>query len=205
MVSGRRAPARETMRASDRMTYLVVWGRIPPEADRTVRSASPERTEPTPLLNHETSDHLLSLVDNERGYREPHGQCEPRATRIQVLCCGAECTILARSICTVAGPFLATKRMAWGPRRTGSSVIPGLTRNPSCRGCSDRCSRGLIPVRSRDDGYGRRGTSSRRTRATTLTAGKKTTQPLTRGNPRSRAPARPRAGAPAARCPAAPA
>jgi len=98
MVSGRRAPARETMQASDRMTYLVVRGRIPPEADRTVRSASPERTEPTPLLNHETSDHLLSLVDNERGPREPHGQCEPRATRIQVLCCGPDCTILARSV-----------------------------------------------------------------------------------------------------------
>ncbi len=205
MVSGRRAPARETMQASDRMTYLAVWERIPPEADRTVRSASPERTEPTPLLNHETSDHLLSLVDNERGSREPHDQCEPRATRIQVLSCGAECTILARSICTIACPLLATKRMAWCRRRTGSSVIPGLTRNPSCRGCSDRCSRSLIPVRSRDDGYGRRGTSSRRLRATTLTAGKKAIQPLTRGNPRSRAPARPRVGAPAARCPAAPA
>ena len=30
-----------------------------------LRSGSPERTEPTPLLNHETSDHLLSLVDSQ--------------------------------------------------------------------------------------------------------------------------------------------
>src|SRR3546814_4397345 len=31
--------------------------------------ASPERTEPTPLLNHETSDHLLSLVEALRTHR----------------------------------------------------------------------------------------------------------------------------------------
>jgi hypothetical protein len=28
-----------------------------------ISGASPERTEPTSLLNHETSDHLLSLVE----------------------------------------------------------------------------------------------------------------------------------------------
>src|SRR3546814_3984079 len=34
--------------------------------------ASPERTEPTPLLNHETSDHLLSLVEALRTHRWLH-------------------------------------------------------------------------------------------------------------------------------------
>lgn len=53
------------MRTSESPIYLVVWETILPEADRSLRSASPERTEPTPLLNHETSDHLLSLVDND--------------------------------------------------------------------------------------------------------------------------------------------
>ena len=35
------------------------------ETIEKARLSSPERAEPTPLLNHETSDHLLSLVDGE--------------------------------------------------------------------------------------------------------------------------------------------
>ena len=44
MVSGRKCRLRETQAAP-------------------VRRAPPERTGPTSLLNHETSDHLLSLVE----------------------------------------------------------------------------------------------------------------------------------------------
>jgi hypothetical protein len=47
------------------MSHAVDWGRIPPGKARRIRSASPERTEPNSLLNHETSDHLLSLVDSQ--------------------------------------------------------------------------------------------------------------------------------------------
>ena len=74
MVSGRSVPTRETMRAA----VLMAGERCLEEnTSRLLRTedfrprlqlsgASPERTEPTPLLNHETSDHLLSLVETMR-------------------------------------------------------------------------------------------------------------------------------------------
>jgi hypothetical protein len=36
-------------------------GSSPGDHSTVIKRASPERTSPTPLLNHETSDHLLSL------------------------------------------------------------------------------------------------------------------------------------------------
>ncbi|MCY7398386.1 MAG: hypothetical protein LH466_06055, partial [Sphingomonas bacterium] len=48
-------------------------GSSPEELGRLVRPPSPKRTCPTSLLNHETSDHLLSLrychpqIDSNRG------------------------------------------------------------------------------------------------------------------------------------------
>jgi hypothetical protein len=38
---------------------------------RKLRLSSPERAEPTPLLNHETSDHLLSLVEDKATMSRP--------------------------------------------------------------------------------------------------------------------------------------
>ncbi len=48
--------------ASEVARGLFAWGPYPTRAGE-ISGSSPERTEPTPLLNHETSDHLLSLVE----------------------------------------------------------------------------------------------------------------------------------------------
>lgn len=66
MVSGRRAPARRTMRTASSYGSRVDWERILPTQTGGLSGASPERTEPNSLLNHETSDHLLSLVEKTR-------------------------------------------------------------------------------------------------------------------------------------------
>lgn len=59
------------MRAACPLLAPLIGGGYPPRAlpvegfhrmQSELSGASPERTEPTPLLNHETSDHLLSLV-----------------------------------------------------------------------------------------------------------------------------------------------
>jgi hypothetical protein len=50
-----------------RPTALQTWsaaGSSSPEDLEKLSLSSPERAEPTSLLNHETSDHLLSLVDS---------------------------------------------------------------------------------------------------------------------------------------------
>ena len=44
----------------------LIGGRYLPHMPSDISSASPERTEPNSLLNHETSDHLLSLVEKTR-------------------------------------------------------------------------------------------------------------------------------------------
>jgi hypothetical protein len=76
MVSGRRAPARETMRPLQPLPASLIGGGYPPmQAVSGLRSRSPERTEPTPLLNHETSDHLLSLVIAMCRGPPPRHQC----------------------------------------------------------------------------------------------------------------------------------
>src|SRR5437660_1668698 len=74
MVSGRKLqPGRPCGPLCFGLAPLIGGGYLP----RALRSegfrsrpqlsgASPERTEPTPLLNHETSDHLLSLVEEAR-------------------------------------------------------------------------------------------------------------------------------------------
>src|SRR3954454_1136152 len=59
-------------------TTLRTWsaaGCSSPEDPKKPRLRSPERAEPTSLLNHETSDHLLSLVD---------GKSEDESSRIAV-------------------------------------------------------------------------------------------------------------------------
>ncbi len=55
-----------------------------PSAAASIRSARPERTEPTPLLNHETSDHLLSLVDCQVANRHrSHPECAHGRSTLQ--------------------------------------------------------------------------------------------------------------------------
>jgi hypothetical protein len=49
-------------------TALMTWsaaGSSSPEDLERLSLSSPERAGPTSLLNHETSDHLLSLVEEE--------------------------------------------------------------------------------------------------------------------------------------------
>ena len=48
------------------VTHALTGGGYPPRMSSDISGASPERTEPNSLLNHETSDHLLSLVEKTR-------------------------------------------------------------------------------------------------------------------------------------------
>ena len=48
------------------VSCTLIEGRYLPHMPSDISSASPERTEPNSLLNHETSDHLLSLVEKTR-------------------------------------------------------------------------------------------------------------------------------------------
>ena len=50
-------------------------GEDTPRRAGRIRCASPERTEPNSLLNHETSDHLLSLVYSQCDDHSPHPEC----------------------------------------------------------------------------------------------------------------------------------
>lgn len=78
-------PARETMRTTKYPQPNHIVGKIPCGRTRTLSGASPERTEPTPLLNHETSDHLLSLVENVRACLAREEECESSRAAIQAL------------------------------------------------------------------------------------------------------------------------
>jgi hypothetical protein len=46
-------------------TWSAAGSAGPGDPWRTVRPAAPEQTEPTPTLNHETTDHLLSLIEDK--------------------------------------------------------------------------------------------------------------------------------------------
>ena len=57
----------------------LIGGRYLPHMPSDISSASPERTEPNSLLNHETSDHLLSLVETTRPSLTATPMCADRA------------------------------------------------------------------------------------------------------------------------------
>ena len=69
--------------ASHHPTAPLTGGGYLPARGRDVSGEPPERTEPTPLLNHETSDHLLSLVDCQRDPIEPHQPCGKLCSPLQ--------------------------------------------------------------------------------------------------------------------------
>ena len=149
MVSGRRAPARRTMRTASSYGIRVDWERILPTHADGFSGASPERTEPNSLLNHETSDHLLSLVETTR----------PSLTATPMCADGACDTSL--DLRKISADPLRPSRRGWHredqPRQSSVtrsiSAQAGTTRggNPAC--CTTKRPR-LNPIASSSESFG---------------------------------------------------